>query len=209
MRSIKSPILLLSLICAAVLSPITSSAEGLSFNLGAESSYDDQGKDFAPSLQGGVDYGFSNGFYIGNWNSTGKFGDELKSTVELDVYLGYAKELSNGLSFDVVVTRYLYPGVKASNGNDVNLDVSYGPATISLTKPFTRHQLESGHTLGLGLAHKLTDNLEAGFLVEREKGNSDLSYELAGTYDMGNDWSVTGTFYEEKPQFVLGISKGF
>jgi uncharacterized protein (TIGR02001 family) len=209
MRFIKSPLLALSLIGAAVLSPMASNAEGLSFNLGAESSYDDQGKDFSPSLQGGIDYGFSNGFYIGNWNSTGKFGDELKSTVEMDFYLGYAKELSNGLSLDLVVTRYLYPGVKASNSNDVNLDVSFGPATVSLSKPFTRHQLESGHTVGFGLTHNITDSLTASFLVEREKGNSDLNYEVAATYDMGNEWSVTGTFYEEKPQFVLGISKGF
>ena len=27
------------------------------------------------ALQGGVDFDFGNGFYIGNWNSTGRFGE--------------------------------------------------------------------------------------------------------------------------------------
>ena len=91
----------------------------------------------------------------------------------------------------------------------MNLDESFGLASLSLSKPSTRHQLESGHTVGFGLTHNITDSLTNSFLVEREKGNSDLNYEVASTYDMGNDWSVTGPFYEENPQFVLGISKGF
>jgi uncharacterized protein (TIGR02001 family) len=209
MRFIPSPLLALALSSACALSPLAAHAEGLSFNVGAESSYDDQGKDFAPSLQGGVDYAFSNGFYVGNWNSTGKFGEALKSTVEVDLYVGYAKALASGLSYDLAVTRYLYPGVKDLNANDVNLDVAYGPATVSYTQAFTSDGFDSGYTLGLTLAHNITDALEASVLVEGDKGVSSLNYELALAYDMGKDLSISGTVNKDKPRLVLGISKGF
>jgi uncharacterized protein (TIGR02001 family) len=209
MRFIPSPLLALALSSASLLSPLAAQAQGLSFNIGAESSYDDQGKDFAPSLQGGMDYGFSNGFYVGNWNSTGKFGEALKSTVEVDLYVGYAKELASGLSYDLAVTRYIYPGVKDYNANDVNLDVAYGPATVSYTQAFTSDGFDSGYTLGLTLAHSITDALEASVLVEGDKGVSSLNYELGLAYDMGNDLSISGTVNKDKPRLVLGISKGF
>jgi uncharacterized protein (TIGR02001 family) len=209
MRFIPSPLLALVLSSASLLSPLAAQAQGLSFNIGAESSYDDQGKNFAPSLQGGIDYGFSNGFYVGNWNSTGKFGESLKSTVEVDLYVGYAKELASGLSYDLAVTRYIYPGVKDYNANDVNLDVAYGPATVSYTQAFTSDGFDSGYTLGLTLAHSITDALEASVLVEGDKGVSSLNYELGLAYDMGNDLSISGTVNKDKPRLVLGISKGF
>lgn len=209
MRFISSPLLALALTSASALSPVAAHAEGLSFNIGAESSYDDQGKHFAPSLQGGVDYGFANGFYMGNWNATGKFGESLKSTVEVDLYVGYAKELASGLNYDLTVTRYLYPGIKDYNANDVNLDVGYGPVTVSYTQAFTSDGFDSAYTLGLTLAHNLTDALQASVLVEGDKGVSSLNYELALAYDMGEDLSITGTVNKENPRVVLGISKGF
>lgn len=156
-----------------------------------------------------MDYVFSSGLYVGNWNSTGKFGDALKSTVEVDLYLGFAKELVSGLSCDLSVTRYMYPGVKDYNANDVNLDVGYGPATVSYTQAFTSDGFDSGYTLGLTLAYSVTEALEASVLVEGDKGVSSLGYELALAYDVGKDLSVTGTVNKEKPRFVLGISKGF
>jgi uncharacterized protein (TIGR02001 family) len=209
MRFIQYPLMALALSSASLLSPLAAQAEGLSFNIGAESSYDDQGKNFAPSLQGGIDYGFSNGFYVGNWNSTGKFGEALKSTVEVDLYVGYAKELASGLSYDLAVTRYIYPGVKDHNANDVNLDVGYGPATVSYTQAFTSDGFDSGYTLGLTFAHSITDALEASVLVEGDKGVSSLNYELGLAYDMGKDLSISGTVNKDKPRLVLGISKGF
>jgi uncharacterized protein (TIGR02001 family) len=209
MRFIQYPLMALALSSASLLSPLAAQAEGLSFNIGAESSYDDQGKNFAPSLQGGIDYGFSNGFYVGNWNSTGKFGEALKSTVEVDLYVGYAKELASGLSYDLAVTRYIYPGVKDHNANDVNLDVTYGPATVSYTQAFTSDGFDSGYTLGLTFAHSITDALEASVLVEGDKGVSSLNYELGLAYDMGKDLSISGTVNKDKPRLVLGISKGF
>jgi len=70
---------------AALALPVVAQAQ-LSFNLGVVSLYKYNGidqdsrqlereRDLRPALQGGVDYDFGNGFYIGNWNSTGRFGE--------------------------------------------------------------------------------------------------------------------------------------
>ena len=56
----------------------TPAASPLAFNISLASNYKFRGQDqdqsktggFKPALQGGVDYAFANGFYVGNWNST-------------------------------------------------------------------------------------------------------------------------------------------
>ena len=53
-------------------------ASPLTFNLSLTSNYKFRGQDqdqsksraFKPAINGGVDYAFANGFYVGNWNST-------------------------------------------------------------------------------------------------------------------------------------------
>jgi uncharacterized protein (TIGR02001 family) len=54
----------------------------VAYNIGVVSLYKSKGvdqntgeaKDFRPVLQGGVDWTHASGFYVSNWNSTGKFG---------------------------------------------------------------------------------------------------------------------------------------
>ena len=54
-----------------------------SFNVDVTTNYKFRGQDqdtsrkssIQPALQGGVDYAFANGFYLGNWNSTVGFAD--------------------------------------------------------------------------------------------------------------------------------------
>lgn len=98
MKSLK--LLAIAAASAAVIAP--AQAQGLSFNIGAVSLYksngidqdtrqEDNRKAFRPAIQGGVDYDFGNGFYVGNWNSTGKFGD---ANIEIDLYAGYAGQLT-------------------------------------------------------------------------------------------------------------------
>ena len=72
-----------------------------SFNVALTTNYKFRGQDqdtsrtrsFKPALQGGIDYAFSNGFYLGNWNSTVSFVDPVNATrranLEMDFYGGY------------------------------------------------------------------------------------------------------------------------
>ena len=82
----------------------------ISANVGYFSDYRFRGvslsdEDFA--LQGGIDIGHSSGFYVGSWGSSIESfnGSEL----ELDIYCGYATEVS-GTSLDLGVLAYTFPG---------------------------------------------------------------------------------------------------
>lgn len=72
--------------------PVVASAQ-LSGNVALTSNYKFRGQDqdvskdktVKPALQGGFDYAFSNGFYVGNWNSSVDWLEN--NSLETDVYL--------------------------------------------------------------------------------------------------------------------------
>jgi uncharacterized protein (TIGR02001 family) len=70
-----------SVLAVVVMVPVVAQAD-VAYNIGVVSLYKSKGvdqntgeaKDFRPVLQGGVDWTHASGFYVSNWNSTGKFG---------------------------------------------------------------------------------------------------------------------------------------
>ena len=67
-----------------------------------------------PAIQGGFDYAHESGFYIGNWNSSISWVNNLNpsvaSSVEMDFYAGVKKELiGEGFASDLGVLQYYYP----------------------------------------------------------------------------------------------------
>lgn len=207
-------------------------AEGLSFNIGAVSLYksngidqDDRGdKSFNPAIQGGVDYDFGNGFYVGNWNSTGKFGDG--ANLEIDIYGGFSKELSNGLSYDVGVARYIFPGNTAGyNSNEFYASFTYGIVTAKIARAFGNGNKDQ--RISLAIEQPLSDKLTLKAVVGKRNSNhssgtgaADFGVGLA--YDMGDDLSlsamVSGAQKSKlkadsqdagKTRLVVGVSKSF
>lgn len=86
------------------------------------------------AVQGGITATHESGFYAGTWGSNlagwGTFGG---ANIELDLFAGYRKELANGLTFDVGLLWYLYPGgADRTAFAEPYLKVSgaVGPATI-------------------------------------------------------------------------------
>lgn len=64
-----------------------------------------------PTVQGGFDYAHSSGFYVGNWNSNVsgvQYPDG--AGIEMDFYGGYKFEPMPGLTADVGILKYYYPG---------------------------------------------------------------------------------------------------
>ncbi|MEE4455002.1 TorF family putative porin [Novosphingobium resinovorum] len=63
------------------------------------------------AVQGGVSVAHASGLYVGTWGSNlagwGTFGG---SNTELDIYGGFATEVSSGVTLDVGLTWYMYPG---------------------------------------------------------------------------------------------------
>ena len=64
------------------------------------------GGDFA--LQGGIDAAHESGFYVGTWGSSIAGGTPY-GELELDVYGGWAGEVTDGITIDVGLLYYLYP----------------------------------------------------------------------------------------------------
>ena len=98
--------------------PAPAETSPLSLNIGAVTEYRYRGISqtrFKPALQGGADYAFSSGFYVGTWLSTIKWikdagqiaaVDVGSANVEWDLYGGYKGEIVKDLAYDVGVLAY-------------------------------------------------------------------------------------------------------
>jgi uncharacterized protein (TIGR02001 family) len=229
MNLVKSQLAIAAVLVGAALVPAAAFAEGsgLTFNLGAVSLYKSNGidqdsrslKNFRPAVQGGVDYEFGNGLYVGNWNSTGKFGD---ADLEIDLYGGYRGELAKGVSYDIGFASYLYPSSGGGwNGNELYGSLSYSIFTAKLTRG-TSGAIDKWSRLGLSVAQPLNDSLTLkGGMGFRNKSNGNsgaYDYSLGLAYDMGNSVSTSATVSGAqtsksgdagKSRLVLGVSKSF
>ena len=165
-------------------------ASPLTFNIGVASEYRYRGISQTrskPALQGGADYAFANGLYIGTWASTIKWIKDAKggADVEIDIYGGYKGEFAKDAGYDVGVLAYQYPnnGLKPSaNTTEIygalnlgQLSVKYSHAVTNLfgfAKSKNSGYLES--SLSFELAEGLTLVPHIGY--QRVSGGSDYSY---------------------------------
>jgi uncharacterized protein (TIGR02001 family) len=84
--------------------------------------------DRSPAIQGGFDLETESGFYVGTWASNVGF---TEGSIELDVYAGFSKDLSDDTAFDVGVLYYGYPhqypyGSSSTGLGDANYVEVYG-----------------------------------------------------------------------------------
>lgn len=165
-------------------------ASPLSFNVSLTSDYRYRGISqtrLKPALQGGADYAFDSGFYIGTWASTIKWikdggGD---SDVEIDVYGGYKTEIAKGLTLDVGLLQYLYPSNKlnpSANTLEVYGALSFGPVTAkyshSTTNLFgTPNSKQSGY-----LDVSATFDIGEGFSLVPHIGHQQVKRNSAASY---------------------------
>lgn len=124
-----------------------------------------------PALQGGADYAFSNGFYIGTWASTIHWIKDSggKGNVELDLYGGYKGTITEGLTYDVGLLQYYYNNNSLptnANTTEIYGALTYGPATLKYS-------------------HSLTNLF--GFADSKNSGYVDLS----ATFDIGGGFTLT------------------
>ncbi len=224
----KFKLALVSIAAAALLLPAAAQAQ-LSFNIGAVSLYKSNGvdqnwtegknsKNFSPALQGGVDYEFGNGFYVGNWNSTGKFD---AANLEIDLYGGYRGEFTKGLGYDVGFARYIYPSQASWNGNEFYFSLSYAAFSAKITRG-VRGSIDEYSHLSFGYSQPLTDKLtfKAGVGLRNDQAGNFDDYSIGLGYDLGNALSLSGSFSgatkkneddmnRRDNRLVLGISKSF
>lgn len=187
--------------------PFVASAQ-LSSNISLTSNYKFRGqdqdllnaknKDFKPALQGGFDYAFSNGFYVGNWNSSVNWLDG--NSLEVDVYGGYKGEMSPGLTYDVGVLAYMYPGNSLGKTTEVYLGMGYGPFSAKYSQAVSKDYFNYGSKasyFNVAYATEVTKGLtfKASAGMTNFKTGTDFSdYSVGLTYDLGEGFSLGGAY---------------
>lgn len=80
------------------------------------------------TIQGGFTVAHESGVYVGTWGS----GIGFNNGSEIDVFAGFSKEVSSGLTADIGITAYLYPGASDTTIMEpyFSLTGTVGPATI-------------------------------------------------------------------------------
>lgn len=210
-------------------------ASPLAFNISLTSNYKFRGQDqdqsktrsFKPALQGGVDYAFSNGFYLGNWNSTVNWTKYLPSNpsnrVEMDLYGGY-KFKAGPLDLDVGALAYLYPGASGANTTELYLGAAYGPVSAKYSRTVSKGYFGIGKEFLIGegrgtgylnlafsqeVMPKLTLKASVGFTDFKSAVNSAglpdyMDYSVGASYDLGNGLSLSaaGVGADKKSSYV-------
>ncbi|MBW8314926.1 MAG: TorF family putative porin [Hydrogenophaga sp.] len=202
----------LALLCAATcaLSPALAQAE-LSFNLGVVSLYksngldqdNPKGKSVRPAVQGGVDKVFDNGFYLGNWNSTGRFGD---ADIEIDLYGGHRGQLGADLSYDVGLVSFIYPGSGGGwNGNEAYASLSYGPFTVKVARGVSG-VIDGFGRLSLAYTRPLTETLklQASVGTRNNTAGNFSDYSVGLNHDFGRGLSAGLSFAGTTKKDQLG-----
>jgi uncharacterized protein (TIGR02001 family) len=191
-------IALLGTLAAAAAAPQLARAEDppaspLSFNVGVVTDYRYRGisqSRLRPALQGGADYAFSNGLYLGTWASTIKWikdngtiagVDTGSAPLEIDLYGGYKGDIiKDSLTFDVGGLYYLYAGNKyekipgASKADTFEI---YGALTYSVATLKYSHSLTN--LFGTGGGDGAPNSKGSGYL------------DLSANFDLGSGFSLT------------------
>ena len=213
---------------AAPAAPVAAPASPLSFNISLASNYKFRGQDqdqsktraFKPALQGGFDYAFDSGFYVGNWNSTINWTKYLNtpqnSAVEIDLYGGY-KFKAGEVDMDVGALQYYYPGASTANTTELYLGAAYGPVTAKYSSTVSQGYFGIGKNVGTGpsgagrgtgylnlafakeVAPLVTLKASLGFTNLKSSANGAgypnyMDYSVGASYDLGEGLAVSGAF---------------
>lgn len=203
---------LLAISAACLTAPTVAQAE-TSFNLGIVSLYKSNGLDqdnpddkaFRPALQGGVDISFDNGLYLGNWNSTGRFGD---ANIEIDLYGGHRGQITEQVSYDVGLVAFIYPGSGGGwNGNEAYGSLSWGPLTVKYARGVSG-VIEKFGRLSLAYTHAISDTwkLQATVGMRNQTAGDFNDYSVGLTRDLGEGLSAGVSFSGTSTKAQLGTA---
>ncbi|MEP5567097.1 MAG: TorF family putative porin [Halioglobus sp.] len=190
------------------------------------------------AIQGGFDYAFDNGIYIGTWGSSVDFQDTLVTefgSLELDYYAGWAMDLGENSNIDVGYIYYDYPGDDGVEGDyqeiygkfswrDLTVGMNYSDDYYGKTEDFYYYFAD----YSFAFAGDWSLDLHAGYNDLKKNGGFLATGEDSYTdYSVGLTWSVVGvdlgatyvgTTLDEKDVFetdlaedtvVFSVSKSF
>ena len=153
------------------------------------------------AIQGGFDASYE-GAYVGIWGSSF---EGSKASSEIDLYLGYANEIS-GLTYDVNYCQYTYPG-------DTDA-LNFGEASLTLGYDFEVAAVSAKYYVGIdtnNVADEANDGWEPGDGWELDVSVPlPMDISLDGTYgeydDAGTQHSPTNNYGD---YYSVSVSKSF
>ena len=159
----------------------------LAYNIGAVSDYRVRGiaqTATQPSIQGGVDFAHKSGVYLGIWGASNvrwikDFNGASKGDYEVDLYGGYKGEIKPGLSYDVGLITYQYPG---NDSGDVGTPGA-GSFSNASTKEFYGALTYSVVTLKY--------NQSMGDFLGNLNSNGSRYWDLSAAFDLGSGFTLT------------------
>jgi uncharacterized protein (TIGR02001 family) len=164
-----------------------------------------------PAIQGGFDYAHESGFYIGNWNSSISWVNNLSpavsSSIEMDFYAGLKKELiGEGFASDLGVLQYYYPTSGNFAGTNVNPNTTeiyaaqnytFGPVTGFLKFSYAVTNTFGNQNSSGSYYPDLTANYDTGvwgLALNAHVGYQYISGSVAGTSNSSlysyTDWKL-------------------
>lgn len=184
-----------------------------------------------PAISGGLDFATDGGFYIGGWASNVNFGEGSDTSTEIDLYLGYAFDVSETVSLDFSYIYFLYPGetdtlnysefVFGLSVNDFSFAVVYSPDYFGSDSDAFVFEAD----YSLGLAENWSLDFHAGYTITDEDdivgldvGDDYLEYSLGiATTRAGVDLSLTfhdtdisvSGFEAAEERVVFSVGKAF
>ncbi|RTL55742.1 MAG: hypothetical protein EKK46_05820 [Rhodocyclaceae bacterium] len=160
----------------------------LTFNVGVVSDYLFRGVSQThgdAAIQGGIDYAFSNGFYVGTWASSISWVKDWlgKGSMEWDLYGGYKGTINPDWSYDVGVISYIYP----NHGDYISGGLA-NPNTTELRGAVTWKWLTARYSYAVS---PYFIGWYGGTAFDQKTRGSDY-VELNAAYDLGDGWGVSG-----------------
>ena len=196
-----------TLLAAAMLATTTTAIAEISANATLASDYVFRGisqTDNQLAIQGGFDYAWDNGFYVGTWasNVDPDFfnGDDngQDPQTEVDLYGGYSGEY-NGVGYDFGYLRYEYPGFGLADTNEIYVSASYMGFGFSVNYSDELAFLpssESAWYVAASYDYELPNEVGLSFHVGQSFGDAfDVSAAQStpkkfGLTDAYTDWSI-------------------
>ncbi len=174
------------------------------------------------AIQGGFDYAWDNGIYVGTWGSSVDFDstsdDGFNGSLELDYYIGWSSDVGENSAIDVGYLYYDYPGDDGDEGDyqelygsfswhDLTVGINYSDDYYGETDTFFYYHASYSFSLpaDFGLAlHIGYNDLEknGGFLATDT--DSYVDYSIGLTKEWASvEWGLTyvGTDLDEEDVF--------
>lgn len=159
----------------------------LSYNIGAVSDYRFRGitqTNYGGAIQGGVDFAHKSGLYLGAWASNVSWVKQVngatKGDLEVDLYGGYKAEIMPGLSYDVGMITYQYPGNDSGSANGAFAAGQYSKADTSEFYGALTYQMFT-----------LKYSQSMGNFLGNNNSNASRYLDLTANFDLGNGYTLT------------------